>query len=103
MDWETYNIDQNDRKLVDVVVAYGHAFPVKDADGNEVLSGAIGISGGDIQTAWERNKTPGSEGTSDSLQSMTVSTIDMATQNTNINFNDFYDIASGKFLWLRCQ
>ncbi|XP_078137059.1 deleted in lung and esophageal cancer protein 1 isoform X3 [Sander vitreus] len=72
MDWETYNIDQNDRKLVDVVVAYGHAFPVKDADGNEVLSGAIGISGGDIQTAWERNKTPGSEGTSDYLQSMTM-------------------------------
>ncbi|KAA8580728.1 hypothetical protein FQN60_013686, partial [Etheostoma spectabile] len=71
MDWETYNIDQNDRKLVDVVVAYGDAFPVKDADGNEVLSGTMSISGGDIQTAWERNKTPGFEGTSDSLQSMT--------------------------------
>ncbi|XP_039645855.1 deleted in lung and esophageal cancer protein 1 isoform X1 [Perca fluviatilis] len=71
MDWETYNIDQNDRKLVDVVVAYGDPFPVKDADGNEVLSGAIRISGRDIQTAWERNKTPCSEGKSDSLKSMT--------------------------------
>ncbi|XP_029979404.1 deleted in lung and esophageal cancer protein 1 isoform X2 [Sphaeramia orbicularis] len=35
MDWETYNVDKNDRKLVDVVVAFGDAFPVKDADGNE--------------------------------------------------------------------
>ncbi|KAF3703629.1 Deleted in lung and esophageal cancer protein 1 Deleted in lung cancer protein 1 [Channa argus] len=48
MDWETYNVDQNDRKLVDVVVAYGDAFPVKDADGNEVIpaksSGTIYVS-----------------------------------------------------------
>nr|CBN81993.1 Deleted in lung and esophageal cancer protein 1 [Dicentrarchus labrax] len=71
MDWETYNVDPNDRKLVDVVVAYGDAFPVKDADGNEVLSGALRISDGSIQTVWERNETPGSEGTSGSLQSMT--------------------------------
>ncbi|KAM9839708.1 deleted in lung and esophageal cancer protein 1 [Aulostomus maculatus] len=40
LDWETYNIDQNDRKLVDVLVVYGDAFPLKDADGNELLSGA---------------------------------------------------------------
>ncbi|XP_068588398.1 deleted in lung and esophageal cancer protein 1 [Cebidichthys violaceus] len=71
MDWETYNIDQNDHKLVDVVVAYGDAFPVKDADGNEVLSGALRISGGNVQTAWERNTTRGSEGTSSFLCSMT--------------------------------
>ncbi|XP_037612878.1 deleted in lung and esophageal cancer protein 1 [Sebastes umbrosus] len=71
MDWKTYNVDQNDRKLVDLVVTYGDAFPVKDADGNEVLSGALRISGGNIQTAWERNKTPGSEGTSSSLRSIT--------------------------------
>ncbi|KAK9527708.1 hypothetical protein VZT92_014247 [Zoarces viviparus] len=71
MDWETYNIDQNDHQLVDVVVAYGDAFPVKDADGNEVLSGALGTSGGNVQTAWERNTTRGSEGTSSSLHSMT--------------------------------
>ncbi|XP_059183037.1 deleted in lung and esophageal cancer protein 1 [Centropristis striata] len=71
MDWEIYNIDPNDRQLVDVVVAYGDAFPVKDADGNEVLSGALKISGGNIQTAWERNKTPGSEMTSTSSGSLT--------------------------------
>lgn len=73
MDWETYNIDQNDHKLVDVVVAYGDAFPIKDADGNEVMNGALLLSDGNIQTAWERNQTPGSEGMSASLQSMTVS------------------------------
>ncbi|KAL7374309.1 hypothetical protein ABVT39_026064 [Epinephelus coioides] len=71
LDWETYNIDPNDGKLVDVVVAYGDTFPVKDADGDEILSGALRISGGNLQTAWERNETPSSEGTSDSLQSVT--------------------------------
>lgn len=80
MDWKTYNVDQNDHKLVDLVVTYGDAFPVKDADGNEVLSGALRISGGNIQTAWERNKTPGSEGTSSSLRSITVSTFHITTQ-----------------------
>lgn len=80
MDWETYNVDQNDHKLVDLVVAYGDAFPVKDADGNEVLSGALRISGGNIQAAWERNQTPGSEGTNASLQSTTVSAFNITTQ-----------------------
>uniref|UniRef100_A0A4W6DBE1 DLEC1 cilia and flagella associated protein n=1 Tax=Lates calcarifer TaxID=8187 RepID=A0A4W6DBE1_LATCA len=71
MDWETYNVDQDDRKLVDMVVAYGDAFPVKDTDGNEVMSGAIRLSDGSIQTAWERARTPGSEGTSTSPHSKT--------------------------------
>ncbi|KAM7369872.1 hypothetical protein PAMP_011162 [Pampus punctatissimus] len=71
MDWETYNIDQNDRKLVDVLVAYGDAFPVKDADGNEVMSGAMRLSDRNIQTAWERTHSPDSEGTRGSFQSVT--------------------------------
>ncbi|XP_068604350.1 deleted in lung and esophageal cancer protein 1 [Brachionichthys hirsutus] len=71
-DWGTYNVDPGDRKLVDVLVAYGEAFPIKDADGNEVTSGALRISDGSIQTErWERNETPDSEGTSSSLQSRT--------------------------------
>lgn len=73
MDWETYNIDQNDHKLVDVVVTYGDAFPVKDADGNEVMSGALLLSDGNSQRAQERNPTPCSEATSVFLQHMTVS------------------------------
>ncbi|KAK2886526.1 deleted in lung and esophageal cancer protein 1 [Channa argus] len=72
MDWETYNVDQNDRKLVDVVVAYGDAFPVKDADGNEVIGGALQLSDRNIQTVWEGNKTPVSKGSSASLKSMSV-------------------------------
>ncbi|KAK5849638.1 hypothetical protein PBY51_013957 [Eleginops maclovinus] len=64
MDWESYNIDQNDRKLLDVVVAYGGAFPLKDTDGNEL---PVRISG----ASWERNQSPCSEGTSSSLRSMT--------------------------------
>lgn len=79
MDWETYNVDPNDRQLVDVRVVYGDAFPLKDADGNEVLSGALRIPDGSLQTAWERNETPGSEGTSGSFQSVTVSTFNIST------------------------
>ncbi|XP_026216993.1 deleted in lung and esophageal cancer protein 1 [Anabas testudineus] len=71
VDWETYNIDQNDHKLVDVVVTYGDAFPVKDADGNEVMSGALLLSDGNSQRAQERNPTPCSEATSVFLQHMT--------------------------------
>ncbi|XP_042366373.1 deleted in lung and esophageal cancer protein 1 [Plectropomus leopardus] len=71
MDWETYNIEQNDHQLVDFLVAYGDAFPLKDADGNEVLSGAFRVSDGSVQTPWERNRTPDSDGTSSSLQSVT--------------------------------
>ncbi|XP_061777252.1 deleted in lung and esophageal cancer protein 1 [Nerophis ophidion] len=37
LDWETYNILANDRKLVDVVISYGQSFPLKDADGIEVV------------------------------------------------------------------
>ncbi|XP_047468119.1 deleted in lung and esophageal cancer protein 1 isoform X2 [Mugil cephalus] len=71
MDWETYNVDPNDRKLVDLVVAYGDAFPPKDADGNEVLSGASRLSDGNIQTSWAKTRTSASERTSTSLQSVT--------------------------------
>lgn len=85
LDWETYNIDQNDSKLVDVVVAYGNAFPVKDADCNEVVNGAIKLSDGNIQTAWERNHTPDSEGTSPSLQSKAVSAF-KPTAQTHITY-----------------
>lgn len=73
MDWETYNVEPNDPELADPVVAYGDAFPLKDADGNEVLSGALRIPDGSIQTSWERNESLVSEGTSSSLQSVSVS------------------------------
>uniref|UniRef100_A0A3B3ZMW1 Uncharacterized protein n=1 Tax=Periophthalmus magnuspinnatus TaxID=409849 RepID=A0A3B3ZMW1_9GOBI len=34
LDWKTYNIDENDDMLVDLVVVYGEAFPVKEIDDN---------------------------------------------------------------------
>ena len=92
-------MDPNDRKLVDVVVAYGDAFPVKDADGNEVLSGALRIPDGNIPAVWERNETPGSERTSTSFQSRTVS----LNTHRYINLNGFYHVASGKLLQLQCR
>lgn len=72
LDWETYNVDQNDGKLLDFVVVFGDAFPLKDADGNEVLSSALRLSSFN-ETAWEKTRTTVSEETSASLQSLTVS------------------------------
>ncbi|OCT75446.1 deleted in lung and esophageal cancer protein 1 [Xenopus laevis] len=37
IDWETYNIEQNDSKLLDLVLLYGDPFPLKDIDGNEIV------------------------------------------------------------------
>ncbi|XP_029384985.1 deleted in lung and esophageal cancer protein 1 isoform X2 [Echeneis naucrates] len=68
MDWETYNIDQNGKKFEDAKVAYGEAFPVKDAGGSEVMSGAIRLPDENIQPAWEKSHTLDSEGTSTTLQ-----------------------------------
>lgn len=55
LDWETYNIDKDDRKLVDVVLAFGDPFPLKDAD-----------VGKKMKRLFERNlrTTLGSDGTS---------------------------------------
>ncbi|XP_028289337.1 deleted in lung and esophageal cancer protein 1 [Parambassis ranga] len=68
VDWETYNIDRNDRKLLDLVVAFGGAFPLKDADGNEVVR----LPEGNACTSWRNTDTPpSSESSHSSLQSMT--------------------------------
>ncbi|KAF7669259.1 hypothetical protein LDENG_00203330 [Lucifuga dentata] len=71
LDWETYNVDPNDSKLIDVVVAYGDAFPLKDADGSELLAGALRLSDGNGETAWDNSHTPSSDRTSSSCQSIT--------------------------------
>ncbi|XP_036377314.1 deleted in lung and esophageal cancer protein 1 [Megalops cyprinoides] len=68
MDWETYNQEKGDRKLVDLVVWYGEAFPLKDADGNEVLRGRLGSSQS-ATPSWDWSHTPCSSRTSSSLRS----------------------------------
>ncbi|KAM6900472.1 deleted in lung and esophageal cancer protein 1 [Xenentodon cancila] len=68
VDWETYNVDQNDRKLVDVVVTYGDPFPLKDADGNEMPSRVLRLFDGDIRSTGEEVHRADSEGASTSLQ-----------------------------------
>ncbi|XP_045066363.1 deleted in lung and esophageal cancer protein 1 isoform X2 [Coregonus clupeaformis] len=68
MDWESFNVDQEDRKLLDLVVAYGDAFPLKDADGNEVVGG--GAMSNETSPIWDRSQTPSTDGTcSSSLKS----------------------------------
>ncbi|KAG9347771.1 hypothetical protein JZ751_003786 [Albula glossodonta] len=68
MDWETYNQEVGDRKLVDLVVWYGDAFPLKDADGNEVLGGKP-ASSESATRSWDWSHTPSSSRASSSLQS----------------------------------
>ncbi|KAJ3611636.1 hypothetical protein NHX12_021651 [Muraenolepis orangiensis] len=68
MDWETYNVDDNDRQLVDVVMSCGDFFPLKDADGNELVGGALALPNKN-QSVWGRERTPSSKRTSPSLSS----------------------------------
>ncbi|XP_046879409.1 deleted in lung and esophageal cancer protein 1 isoform X5 [Hypomesus transpacificus] len=65
MDWESYNLMQWDMKLLDVVVACGDAFPLKDADGNEVVDRTDYIA----PPTWNWSHTPSSDGKSSSLSS----------------------------------
>ncbi|NXL85041.1 DLEC1 protein, partial [Alectura lathami] len=38
LDWEIYNEEKDDRKLVDLLMFFGHPFPPKDMDENETAS-----------------------------------------------------------------
>ncbi|XP_053374594.1 deleted in lung and esophageal cancer protein 1-like isoform X2 [Mercenaria mercenaria] len=37
VDWQVFNIEEGDPKLMDMVVCFGKAFPLKDSDGNEIV------------------------------------------------------------------
>ena len=37
MDWKAYNYQEDTEKLVDLIVAYGRPFPLRDANGIEVI------------------------------------------------------------------
>ncbi|XP_069503787.1 deleted in lung and esophageal cancer protein 1 isoform X2 [Ambystoma mexicanum] len=41
LDWEIYNLEKDDRKLIDLLVFYGDPFPLKDMDGNEIIGSRI--------------------------------------------------------------
>ncbi|KAL1248695.1 hypothetical protein QQF64_022013, partial [Cirrhinus molitorella] len=62
MDWVTYNLEVGDSKLLDLLVACGEPFPLKDADGNEVLGGLD--SSVMFPSTWDDSHTPSREGTS---------------------------------------
>lgn len=70
LDWDTYNKDYKDHKLIDVIVTSGDPFPLKDADGNEVLSRTIKRF--DVQTAEVEVHKPDSDGASTSLQTVSL-------------------------------
>ncbi|XP_030053791.1 deleted in lung and esophageal cancer protein 1 [Microcaecilia unicolor] len=38
IDWEMYNQDEDNTKLLDLLVCYGDPFPLKDIDGNEIIA-----------------------------------------------------------------
>ncbi|XP_076146708.1 deleted in lung and esophageal cancer protein 1 isoform X1 [Alosa pseudoharengus] len=56
LDWETFNRTQGDRKLVDLLVAYGEPFPLKDRDGNEVV-GCPPSSGDSLLPPWGQRQS----------------------------------------------
>ncbi|XP_014331725.1 deleted in lung and esophageal cancer protein 1 isoform X2 [Xiphophorus maculatus] len=71
VDWEIYNIDENDHTLIELVMSCGDHFPLKDDDGNELLKGTFRVFNENDPTQWEKNQTPTLVGTSMSLQSGT--------------------------------
>ena len=36
-DWEVFDIVPNDKQILDFVVSFGEAFPLRDAAGNEIV------------------------------------------------------------------
>ena len=42
MDWKAYNQQEEDERLVNLIVAYGRAFPARDTRGLELLPTAPG-------------------------------------------------------------
>ncbi|XP_056594485.1 deleted in lung and esophageal cancer protein 1 isoform X2 [Triplophysa dalaica] len=65
MDWVTYNLEVGDNKLVDLLVACGEHFPLKDADGNEVIGLDSCVM---FPTTWDESQTPSREDTSSSIR-----------------------------------
>ena len=37
VDWEVYNMEEGDNQLLDFLVTYGQAFPLRDPHGNEIV------------------------------------------------------------------
>ncbi|XP_017573141.2 deleted in lung and esophageal cancer protein 1 isoform X1 [Pygocentrus nattereri] len=66
MDWLTYNKETGDRKLIDLIVAYGEPFPLKDADGNEVVGGLD--SSVVFPPPWCQSHSPSTDRASSSLR-----------------------------------
>lgn len=67
----TYNLEVGDSKLIDLLVACGEPFPLKDADGNEVVGGLD--SSVMFPPTWNDNNTPSREGTSSTFMTKSVS------------------------------
>ncbi|XP_034024820.1 deleted in lung and esophageal cancer protein 1 [Thalassophryne amazonica] len=71
VDWEISNINENDRKLVDVAVACEDAFPVKDVDGSGGFSQTLRNTDGSSHTSRDSSEPFSPEGANASLQSTT--------------------------------
>jgi len=67
----TYNLEVGDSKLIDLLVACGEPFPLKDADGNEVVGGLD--SSVMFPPTWDDSHTPSREGTSSTFMTKSVS------------------------------
>nr|XP_033787629.1 deleted in lung and esophageal cancer protein 1 isoform X2 [Geotrypetes seraphini] len=55
IDWEMYNQDEDDTKLLDLLVFYGDPFPLKDIDGNEIIKcSSYSSESEDSDISWDR-------------------------------------------------
>ncbi|KAE8595383.1 hypothetical protein XENTR_v10015717 [Xenopus tropicalis] len=69
IDWETYNMEQSDPKLLDLVLLYGDPFPLKDIDGNEIVVDHLDLENETLPVNWDM--IPSSAGTRSSVPSRT--------------------------------
>uniref|UniRef100_A0A8C4SEY7 DLEC1 cilia and flagella associated protein n=1 Tax=Erpetoichthys calabaricus TaxID=27687 RepID=A0A8C4SEY7_ERPCA len=72
LDWQTFNQERGDMKLLDLLISFGEPFPRKDVDGNEII-------GGDLDSvecenpSWDWNKLPSTTDTNSSRNADSVS------------------------------
>lgn len=73
LDWLTYNKETEDRKLIDLLVAYGEPFPLKDVDGNELVGGPNSHVA--LLARLDQSQTPSTEGSSSSLRTKSETSV----------------------------
>lgn len=73
LDWLTYNKETEDRKLIDLLVAYGEPFPLKDVDGNMFVGGPNSHMA--FLPRLDQSQTPSTDGSSSSVSTRSETSV----------------------------